>query len=144
MKCVNPKHSGIESDIRFQKFSKHAAMSAATARERNVWMPRSQIGGETDSERRVLDAFVKLKKMRMACANADPDNFRRTFGGKCSDSFDRQKESVKLNRLEFFAQCKVDILRHVGEKPECEMHLIADCPTHAANVRIKIGQDSSN
>ena len=144
MKRFHPKHSGIESDIRFQKFSKHAAMSAATARERNVWMPRSQIGGETDCERRVLDAFVKLKKMRMACANADPDNFRRTFGGKCSDSFDRQKESVKLNRLEFFAQCKIDILRHVGEKPEREMHLIDCGPTNAANTGIKIDQNLSD
>ena len=107
-------------------------------------MPRSQIGGQTYRKRCVLDAFVKLKEMWMGCANTDPDNFRRALGRKCSDSFDWQKEGAKLDRLEFFAQLKIDIRRNVREKPERQMHLIAGRPTDAANAGIKIDQNVSD
>lgn len=107
-------------------------------------MPRSQIGGETYRKRCVLDAFVQLKEMRMACAHADPDNFRRALGRKCSDTFNRQKEGAKFNCLKFFAQRKIDILRNVGEKPERQVHLIAGRPTGTANAGIKIDQNFSD
>ena len=76
--------------------------------------------------------------MRMTCADTDPDNFGCAFGRKCSDAFDWQKESAKLNRTKFFAQGKIDIRRHVGKKTEREMHLITFDPTHAPDLRVKI------
>ena len=107
-------------------------------------MPRSKIGGETYRERCILNAFVKLKKMWMACADADPDNLHHAFGRKCSDSFSWQKKGAKLNCLELFAQRKIDMLRNVGEKPERQMHLIIGGPTDAANTGIEIDQHFSD
>lgn len=101
-------------------------------------MPRAEIGFEPDSEGRILNTFVKLKEMRMSFADADPDNFRRAFGGKCSHAFDRQKEGAKLNRVEFFLKLRIDILRHFAKETEGEMHLIGRHPMYAGNVRIKI------
>lgn len=107
-------------------------------------MPRTQIRKQPDRERRFLDAFVKLKKMWMTGANANPDYLHRAFRRKCSDSFDWQEEGVKFDCLEFFAQSKIDILRYVGKKAESKMHLIAGGPADAANPRIKIDQSFSD
>ena len=104
-------------------------------------MPRSEIGDETYGEGCVLNAFVKLKKMRMARSDADPDYFHHSFRRKSSDSFNRQKKGAEFDRLEFFAQRKIDILRNVGEKPKRQVHLIASGPMNTANVRIKCGEN---
>src|SRR4051812_14509184 len=82
--------------------------------------------------------------MRMTRADANPNDFDGSFRRKGSDFFDRQKKRAKLDRLQFFAQGKIDILRHVREKPEGEMDLIARGPVHAANVRIELNQNLAN
>jgi hypothetical protein len=107
-------------------------------------MPRAQIRLQSNRERCFLDAFVELKKMWMTGANADPDYFHYPFGWKCSDSVDRQEEGMKFDRFEFFAQRKINILRHVGKKAESKMHLIASGPADAANPWIQIGQSFSD
>lgn len=107
-------------------------------------MPWSQLGFYSDLERCFLDTFVKLEQVWMPSTDADPDDFHNSFRRKCSDAFHRQKESAKLDRAEFFVQRKFDSLRHVREKTEREMDLIARRPTHALNVRIKIDQDFAN
>ena len=107
-------------------------------------MPRAQIGFQSNRKRGFLNPFVKLKKMRMTSANTDPNYFGRAFGRKGPDTFDWQEERAKLNRLEFFAQRKIDFLRYVGKKAQGEVHLIACGPTHAANARIKIDQNFSD
>ena len=104
-------------------------------------MPWPQFRLEPDLERRFLNAFVKLEQVRMPSADADPDDFHNSFRRKCSDGFYRQKEGAKLDRAEFFLKCKFDSLRHVREKTEREMDLIARRPAHALNMRIEIGQD---
>jgi len=109
-----------------------------------VRVPRAQIRFQSNRERRFLDAFVKLKKMWMTGANADPDYLHHAFRRKCSDSFDWQEEGVKFDCLEFFAQSKIDILRYVGKKAESKMHLIAGGPADAANPWIKIDQSFSD
>ena len=116
-------------------------MGTVTSREGDVRMPRSQIGKQPDSERGFLDAFVQLKEVWMACANTDPNNLDHAFGRKCSNSFDRQKERTKFNRLEFFAQSKIDIVGDVGKKSESQVHLIASGPADATNARIEIDQN---
>ena len=105
---------------------------------------RAQLRFDSDLECRFLDALVKLKKMRMARADADPDNFYMTLGRKSSNALDRKKERAELDCCEFFAQSKIDILRDVGEKTEREMNLIAHRPMHAANVRVEIDEKLSN
>ena len=107
-------------------------------------MPRTQIRKQPDRERSFLDPFVQLKKMRMTRADSDPDYFYHAFRRKCSDSFDWQDEGVKFDRLEFFAQSKIDILRYVGKKAESKMHLIAGGPADAADPWIKIDQSFSD
>ena len=119
-------------------------MGTVTARQSDVRMPRPQIGQQSDSERGFLDAFVKLKEMRMACANTDPNNLDHAFGWKCSNAFNRQKECAKFNCLEFFAQSKIDILGDVGKKSESQVHLIASGPAYAANARVEIDQNFSD
>ena len=107
-------------------------------------MPWSQVGLESDSERCFLNAFVKLKKMRMPWADADPNDLYDALRRKRFDSLNRQKKGAKFNRLQFFAQGKIDILRHVGKKPERQVHLIAGSPMNAANARIKVDQNFSD
>ena len=107
-------------------------------------MPCAQLRFDSDLECRFLDALVKLKKMRMARADADPDNFYMTLGRKSSNALDRKKERAELDCFEFFAQSKIDILRYVGKKAESKMHLIAGGPADAANLWIKIDQSFSD
>src|SRR5438270_8112084 len=109
-----------------------------TSRERDMRVPGSQIGFEPDSQRRILHAFVKLKEMRITFPNADPNDFRRTFRRKRPDALDGQKKRAKLNRAQFFAQCKIDIFRHLGKETEGEMHLIALCRAYTAIVPVEI------
>src|SRR2546421_911759 len=82
--------------------------------------------------------------MRMAFADADPDYFHHSFRRKCSNSFDGQKKGAKFDRLEFFAQGKIDILRDLGEKTEREMDLVDSGPAHAVNSRVESAQSFSN
>lgn len=101
-------------------------------------MPGPKLRFQSDLERRFLNAFVQLKKMRMALTDANPNNFHVAFGWKSSDSFDWQKKGPELNRVEFFAQGKIDILRNVREKTEGQMDLITRRPTNSVNARIEI------
>jgi len=116
-------------------------MRIVTSRERDVRMPRTQIGLEPNGQGRVLNPLVKLKEMRMAFSDADPDYFHHSLRRKRSDSFDRQKKCAKFDCLEFLAQRKNDILRYLGKKTEREMDLIDNGPAHAANMRIKLGEN---
>ena len=115
-------------------------MSAVTTRERDVRMPRAQIGFEPDGQSRILHPFVKLKKMRMTLSNADPDDFRRTFRRKRPNALNGKEKCAELDRAQVFAQCTIDMIRYVGKETEREMHLITRGPAHTGNVRIKINK----
>ena len=107
-------------------------------------MPRAQFWFQPNLERGILNPFVKLEKMRMCCADTDPDYLHVTFGWKCSDALDLQKERAEINCAELLAQGKFDIFAHVGKKPESKMDLIVGRPAHAANVRVEIDQNFAN
>src|SRR5437763_3590701 len=115
-------------------------MGAVTPREGNMRMPWAQIRKESDREGCVLNALVKLKKMRMAFSNANPNDFRRTFRWKCSNALDRKKKCAELDGIQFFAERSINPLRGVGKETEREMHLITRGPTHTANPRVEIEQ----
>jgi hypothetical protein len=134
----HPKHSGVEIRVWFQKFPKNTAMSFVTSRERDVRMPGSQIGLESDGQCRVLHSLMKLKKMGVTFADADPDDFRRALRWKCSDPLNRQEKSVELDRGQVCAQVMIHPFRCVGKETERKVHLIARGPAHTANTRIKI------
>lgn len=141
MKCVHPKHSGVEVGVGFEKLSKRAGWNVMAARQRKVRVPRSQIGFQSDAERRFLDAFMNLKEVRVPPTDADPDNLNHASWRKCSNAFDWQKKRAKLDRREFFPQSKIDIVRHVREKTEGEMDLIARSPAGSGNSRVKVDQN---
>lgn len=101
-------------------------------------MPRPQFRLKPNLKRRVLNAFVKLEQMRMTGTDACPNYFHDSFWRKCSDVFDRQKESAKFDCEELFAQSKIDIPRHVGKKAERKMNLVRRRPAHSVNVRVEI------
>ena len=144
MKRFDAKHSRVEIRVRFQKFAERATGDAAATRNREMRMPRPQFRLDPHLERRFLDAFVKLKKMRMTRSHADPNYFHHSFRWKCSDDLDWKKECFEIDCLQFFPQRKIDILRDVWEKSEREMNLIPHCPAHAANVWIEIDEKFSN
>src|ERR1700737_3056698 len=101
-------------------------------------MPWTEIGFEPKILRRFLYTFVKLKQMWMTFPDADPDNFRRTFGRKGSDAYNLEKERAEVDSVQFLAQGKLDILRHVGKESEREMHLTVRTPAHATDGGVKI------
>jgi len=113
-------------------------MRTVTSCERDVRMPRTQIGFEPNGQRCILSALVKLKEMRMAFSDSDPDDFRRTFRWKRPDALDRKKKCAELDYAQFFAQRHIDTFRDVGKETEREMHLITRGPAHTANAWIKI------
>ena len=115
-------------------------MGAVTTRERDVRMPRAQIGFESDGQCCILNAFVKLKKMWMTFSKADPDDFRRTFRWKRSNALNGKKKCTELDRAQGFAQRTIDRFRCVGKETEREMHLITVRPAHTANARVKIDE----
>ena len=115
-------------------------MGAVTTSERDVRMPRAQIGFESDGQCCILHPFVKLKKMRMTFPNADPDDFRRTFRWKRPNALNGKKKCAELDRAQVFAQCNIDTFRDVGKETEREVHLLTLCPAHTANARVQIDE----
>ncbi len=140
MECLYPNHTGIEFGVRFQEFLQRAVCDIMATRKGDVRMPWAKIGFEPDGERGILYSFVKLKEMWMTRTDADPNNFYRAFGRKCPDPFNRQKESAKLNRAQFFPQLEIDLCGHIGKKAESEMHLIARHPARATDMRVETNQ----
>lgn len=78
--------------------------------------------------------------MRMSLTYANPDYFHWAFARERSNTFDWQKERAKLDRFEFLAQGKVDILRYIGKESEGKMNLIARSPANTANPRINVDE----
>ena len=115
-------------------------MGAVTTRERDVRMPGTQIGFESDGECCILHPFVKLKKMWMTFLNTDPDDFRRTFRWKRSNALKGQKKCAELDRAQFFPQRKIDTFRDVGKETKGKVHLLTCGPAHTANARVKIDE----
>lgn len=116
MKRLDAKYSHIESSVGVEKFSKRAFGNIAAAGESDVWMKRALLGFKTRLERGFLHALVNLEEMRMTGADSDPDDFRRTFRGKFSETENRKEKCFELDRAEFFAQPKINIFRHAFEK----------------------------
>ena len=74
-------------------------MGAVTSRQGEVWMPRAQIGQQSDTESGFLNALVKLKEMRVALTDSNPNDFFWSFGRKGPNAFDRQEKCAKLDRV---------------------------------------------
>ena len=140
MKCFDPNHSSVEPSIRLQEFPERLSGDIPAARECNMRMPRTKFRLETSSERGFLHSLVNLKQVRVRLADADPDNFRHAVCRERSDANNRQKEGAELDRAEFFAQRRIDIVWNIIEETERQVHLSWITPAHAANVRIKIGK----
>src|SRR5258708_4464052 len=79
----------------------------------DMGMERAQIGLETRGERGFLHAFVQLKQMRMAGADTDPNNFRPTFTGKCSQADDRKEKGFPGDRSQLSHQAFLSFARNV-------------------------------
>lgn len=107
-------------------------------------MPGTQIRFETHGKRRFLHPLVYLEEMRMPGANADPDNFQRAVCRKSSRAGNRQNKRPKLNRAQFLAQRRIDILRHLAKKAERQVHLPRIDPSDALNVWIETGEGLLN
>ena len=84
---------------------------------------------------------MNLKEVRVPRAGANPDYFNHAFWRECSDAFNWQKKGAKFDLPEFFSQSKIGIVRHVREKTEGEMDLIARGPAGSGNSRIKVDQN---
>ena len=99
-------------------------------------MERPQIGIESRAERSFLNTPVQLKKMRMAGADAGPENVWRAFAGKLSEARNRKKECLPRESAEVSFQRLFGLVRNVAEKTESQMHLLGCKPSHTANFWI--------
>src|SRR2546421_713493 len=115
MKRFDPNHSSVEPGIRLQEFPERLSGDIPAARECNMRMPRTKFRLETSSERGFLHSLVNLKQVWVRLADADPDNFRHAVCRERSDANNRQKEGAELDRAEFFAQRRIDIVWHIIE-----------------------------
>ncbi|MEY2537954.1 MAG: hypothetical protein QOG67_1694 [Verrucomicrobiota bacterium] len=105
-----------------------------------MWMPCAQIRLQANSQSSFLDAFVDLKQMRMARANANPDDLWNAARRKSSNTSQREEKAVKLDHVEFFAQSLIGFLAHVTQETQGKMELLRDGPAHTSNLRIQIGE----
>lgn len=136
IKYIDSNDSRFQIDVLFQKFSHGACISLAAARECNVRMPGTQLRLEPSGERGFLNTLVHLEQMRMAPADANPNNFRQILRRKTSNIRDRQKKSAELNCAQSFAKLQIDIFRHAPKETERQVHLLRFCPSDTADFRI--------
>ena len=136
MKCFHPEHSGIEVGIRFEKFLQRTAGNVPATRKRDVGMPRAQIGFQSDGERGFLHSLVKLKQMRMARADANPDYFHNALcGGKVPRARKREGKRREIQSRPVLSRKRELALPRVtsGKNPKGEMDLVVCGPANAAN-----------
>jgi hypothetical protein len=138
MKCVDANEAEIEIGVGSQKFSQRLSGNIAATAERDVRVPRAEIGFYAGGERCFLNTFVDLEQMRVPFTDADPNYFRGALRRKRADAGDRQKKRAKLDPAKFFAEGKIDNFGDVPEEPEREVHLVALAPADAAHMRVEI------
>src|SRR5437773_3480633 len=97
MKRIDANHSNITIDIRLQKLANRLWRDIPATRNRNVRMPGAKLWLDPSGQSGFLHTLVHLEKMRMPGTDADPNDFRRTFGRKYADARDRQKKRPKLD-----------------------------------------------
>ena len=141
MESLHANHSRIKILVRLQKFPQRLRRDIAAARNRDMRMPGTKLRLQPSRERGFIHALVDLEQMWVRLANADPNNFRSAFCREHSDADDGQKECAELDRAEFFAQRKLDVVCNIAEESERQMHLRRVNPAHAANVRIKVCEE---
>ncbi len=84
--------------------------------------------------------LVQLKKMRMAVANADPEDVRNSFCGKGAESDHGKKKCAKRDRREFFLEQIGGLRIDRGKKREGEVDLLWRRKNQAAIMRIERGK----
>ena len=128
--------AGVEIGVGFQERTDRLRRNVAAPRQGNVRMERPQIGFETSGKHGFLDAFVKLEQMRMARADADPDNLRPAFRGECAEADEREKERFPGDGSEFFGKQFLSFSGDIAKERESQMHLARLEPADAADARI--------
>lgn len=103
-------------------------------------MPGTQVSVQPNCQSRFLHALVKLKQMRMAGANPDPDYFDHSFRWESAKAFHRQEKAAELDCAEFFAQYPLVLFGDIRKKTQSEMKLITGGPANAADPWIQCGQ----
>ena len=140
MKSFNSDQSGIKIGVGLQKLSHRDGVGITAASQGDVRMPGMQFDLETGAQRRFMDPLVHLKKMRMAAANSDPNDFEQTPWWKTSQTENGQKKGAELDRAQFFPKPENDFLGHISKKAQSQMDLVRVGPTNAPDLRIEIGQ----
>lgn len=107
-------------------------------------MKRTQVGLETRLDRGFLNAFVQLKKMRMAGTDTDPNNVRAPFAWELSQAKNRKKKWFPRDGTEIFLELILDLARNVAEKTESKVHLLGLKPPHPAHSRIQAREELSD
>src|SRR5437870_535841 len=103
-------------------------------------MPWPKLRLQACGQRSFLHALVDLKQMRMTGGDANPKDFRRTFGRKSPCADQGQKKRMKLNCRELLTQSLFVRLRNVSKKGESEMKLIGRSPAYARQFGIEIAE----
>lgn len=137
MKRLDWKHADIDFSVASQKRSRSLSRNVATTCQRDMWMPRPQIGLQSGRDCGFLDALMNLKKMRMPFPDPGPDYFGRPFGGKRAQSLDRKKKAAKTNGTQTLSQIFECRRWRVPEKSEGKMHLFRAHPLHAPKLWVK-------
>jgi hypothetical protein len=104
------------------------------AREREMRMPRAKVRFDPGAERRVGDAFVELKKVRMSAAYSDPDYFWPASGWKSPEAAKRKEEARELDREQSGAQFLFLVQRDVAQKSQSQMDLFRSAPAHPGQM----------
>src|SRR3954471_17242419 len=100
-------------------------------------MEAAQVRLKAGGEDRFLDSFVKLEKVWMPGAHADPNDFRPAFGRESAKAKEREKERFPGNGVQFFGNNFLGIGADVAKKREGEMHLARFEPANATKVSIE-------
>ena len=99
-------------------------------------MPRAKVRFDSGAERRVGDAFVQLKKVRMSAAHSDPDYFWPASGWKSPEAVKWKEEACELDREQSGTEFLFFVQRDVAQKGQSQMDLFRSAPAHPGQMRV--------
>ena len=101
---------------------------------------RLEIRFEARTQNGILDVLVQGEQMRMALADAGPDDGGLSPGIKRSQALQRQKERGNAHLFQVSFERFLLVARNISEKTECEVQLLGLKPAQTGQARIQCRQ----
>lgn len=129
---VDAEGRAFEGGVGAKPFGDGGRGVGRAAGEGDVRVERADVEIEAEVEEGFVDLLAELVETRVAVAESDPENARRSaFGGKGADAFDGKEERLHLDGRETFDNGREKGVVHVTEETEGDVELVLRGPAGA-------------